>query len=70
MTEAAESLINAINEPALKRKHIALGYRRLILSKENDQEVISKINQAIIKRWSNSALLFIKNLAWSGKPIK
>lgn len=54
----------------MTRRSIAMTYRLAMeQEKDADGEKIdwSKVNAAIIKRWSVSGLEYIKRLAWSGK---
>ena len=60
-------LLNAINDKAFKRRDIAQLYAFALRS--SDETDWSRVNRAIIDRWSISALEYIKNLAWSGKAF-
>lgn len=67
-----EIIINAISCKSNTRNVIAQMYRNLIAEEQTRGKTIhdwEKINSAIINRWSHSALEYIKNLAWSNKPI-
>jgi len=48
----------------MTRNYIVPIYVRLILDDTVSDERIKKFNHAIIKRWSISGLLYIKNKAW------
>ena len=51
------------------RLDIAKTYALTLKSSERDSVNWSKVNVAIISRWSPSALRWIKNRAWSGKAF-
>lgn len=61
-------IISAIKDKKNFRKDIAPMYEELFESNYNisiDHEGFWRtINEAIINRWSNSGLIFIKELAW------
>lgn len=54
-------IMNEIEDPKMTRREVAHTYSILILK---GQEEWATINQAIMKRWSKSALLWIKTEAW------
>jgi hypothetical protein len=59
------TLLQDISSKECNKRAVAQTYAlSLKSSEETDWE---KVNQAIIKRWSRSALEDIKKLAWSGK---
>ncbi len=61
-------LLNEISLPEMKRKDVAQTYALALRSSEAKEDVDwAKVNAAIIKRWSVSALKWIKEQAWSGK---
>jgi hypothetical protein len=62
-------LLNEISHKECKRRDIAQTYRMSIAAAAENDEVIDwkKVNAAIIARWSQSGLEWIKNQAWSGK---
>lgn len=65
---ACEStLLSEIAEPKFKRLDIAKTYRLAMESSERDRIDWKKINDAIMARWSRSALEWIKKQAHSGK---
>ncbi len=56
------TLLAEIGNPHLKRRHVAATYAlALHASEETDWK---QVNEAIIKRWSFSALEWIKKEAW------
>lgn len=62
-----ETLLEEIADPKMKRRDVAMTYGLAIRSSEAHQIDWGKVNQAIIKRWSLSALDWIKAQAW--KPF-
>ena len=66
------TLLQHIADKKVTRRLVAQAYHFAIQSPENSTRQIdwSKVNAAIIERWSMSALLWIKNQAWSGKCFK
>ncbi len=61
------TLMMEIENKAFTRRDVAKTYRLAIVSSNpTDWE---QVNAAIVKRWSPSALLFIKRLAWSQKGV-
>ena len=54
-------ILNEIEGEGFTRKDVAATYAILI---QKGQQEWSEINKAIIKRWSKSALLWIKAEAW------
>lgn len=52
--------------PQIKRNSIAITYRLAMEAEREGREKIdwSKVNAAIIERWSKSGLQYIKNRAW------
>lgn len=60
-----ETMITAIADKKNKRNEIALLYANLITETRNDpMRDVSKINQAIIDRWSPAGLQYIMEKAW------
>jgi hypothetical protein len=51
-----------IAEPAMTRDDVALTYAFCIRQGETDR--IAEVNEAIVDRWSMSALRYIKTQAW------
>jgi hypothetical protein len=51
-----------IAEPAMTRDDVALTYAFCLRQGETDR--IAEVNEAIIDRWSMSALRYIKTQAW------
>lgn len=62
-----KTLLDEIANPEIKRKDVAQTYRLALQSAERDTIDWAKVNQAIIQRWSRSALHWIKEQAWSGR---
>jgi hypothetical protein len=60
-------LLQEIADKRMKRKDVAKTYAMSLRSSERDTIDWKKVNEAIIERWSMSALTFIKEQAWSGK---
>ena len=62
-------LLNEIASKECKRKDIAQTYALALRSSEARDKLIDwrKVNDAIVARWSLSALNWIKEQAWSGK---
>ena len=60
-------LLEEIADNRIKRKSVAKTYCLALQSSEIDWQ---KVNEAIISRWSVSALEYIKRLAWSGKAFE
>lgn len=58
-------ILGEISNPKMKRLDVAKTYALSIRSKERIDWAI--VNAAICKRWSPSALDWIKTQAWSGK---
>lgn len=56
-------IMNEIEDRAFKRQHVADTYA-ILLQKGATREQFVAINEAIIKRWSPSALRWIKERAW------
>lgn len=61
------TLLREIADPAMKRLDVAKTYALALRSSERDRVDWRKVNEAICKRWSMSALTWIKEKAWSGK---
>ena len=64
MTNCEATLLRDIAEPKATRKYLASTYRLALRSSEFAAIDWSKVNRAIIKRWSRSALEWIKRDAW------
>lgn len=63
-------LLEEIASPEMKRRDIALTYGLALVSGEKIDW--GKVNQAIMERWSQNALIWIKTQAWKiteGKSI-
>ncbi len=69
MTCCEEVLLAEIGRPEMKRLDVAKTYTLAMRGSEADSIDWAKVNQAIIDRWSVSALEYIKGLAWSGKAF-
>ena len=65
MTNCEQVLLQECNIPQITRKDIALTYRLAMQSQESVDW--TKVNAAIIERWSKSGLKYIKELAWKGE---
>ena len=65
LANCTNHLLSEIADPAMKRRDVAQSYALAMRSSETTD--YARVNAAIIKRWSRSALVFIKELAWSGK---
>ena len=50
---------------SLTRNEVVPHYRKLILSRPSDEEVI-RVNQLILSKWKPSGLIYIKEKAWRG----
>lgn len=68
MTNCESTLLMEIASKKSKRKDIAFTYRMALEAEVERRERIDwvKINRAIIERWSESGLVWIKRHAWSG----
>jgi hypothetical protein len=61
-------LLKEIKDPSMTRRDVAKTYALTIRSSvASDRVDWTKVNSAIIARWSPSALVWIKEQAWSGK---
>jgi len=60
-----QTLLQEIKIKEVTKKDIAKTYALALASSEETDW--AKVNKAIIKRWSMSALFDIKKWAWSGK---
>ena len=60
-------LLEEIADKRFKRNNVSQTYALALRSSEFDTIDWGKINRAIIERWSMSALIYIKERAWSGK---
>jgi hypothetical protein len=67
LADCEAHLLREIADPAMKRKDVAQSYALAMKSSERDSVDWGKVNRAIIARWSQSALNWIKEQAWSGK---
>lgn len=63
-------LLAEIADPRLKRRDIAQTYRLAMQSSEAKRIDWWKVNLAIIDRWSESGLTWIKEQAHSGKAFR
>ncbi len=61
------TLLGEITRPEFTRNDVAKTYCLALRSSEVERVDWKKVNQAIIDRWSLSALKFIKERAHSGK---
>jgi hypothetical protein len=62
-------LLEEIGRSEFRRKDVAKTYALAIRSSENVRVDWKKVNEAIIARWSLSALEWIKERAWSGRSF-
>ena len=59
-------LLNEIGMPEMHQRDIAKTYALAIRSSDSKTMDWSKVNKAIVDRWSLSGLKRIKGMAWSG----
>lgn len=59
-------LLREIADQQMKRSDVAATYRLAMQSSESKSLDWSKVNKAIIERWSMAGLLWIKQQAWKG----
>ena len=62
-----QQLLQEIADSRMKRRDVAQTYRLAMQSSEVNRVDWSKVNAAIMQRWSRSALEWIKQQAWSGE---
>lgn len=63
LAACTQTLLNEIAMPEMKRNDVAVTYA---LAMRSDEETDWKaVNEAIVKRWSMSALTYIKERAWA-----
>lgn len=67
LIQCEDTLLREIADKSLKRRSIAKTYALALASSECRTIDWSKVNAAIIARWSVSGLEWIKKQAWSGK---
>lgn len=60
-------LLEEIADKRMKRRDVAQTYALAMKSSETVDW--AKVNAAIIARWSKSALLWVKEQAWTGKAF-
>lgn len=65
MSCCTETLLNDIRLKEMTKRSLAQTYALALRSPEPTNW--KRVNEAIIKRWSRSALEDIKRMAWSGK---
>ena len=65
MACCTKTLLNDISIKEMTKRSLAQTYALALRSSEETDW--KRVNQAIIKRWSHSALNDIKKMAWSGK---
>lgn len=70
MVNCENQLIGEIANPNFKRRDVAQTYALALKSSERDKINWKRVNMAIIKRWSVSALNWIKQQAHSGRCYK
>lgn len=61
-----QALFQEIAEPKCTRTDVAKTYALALRSRDSKKIDWAKVNQAIIDRWSGSALNWIKRKAWDG----
>ena len=65
MIGCTETLLAEIGDPAFKRRAVALTYAFALRAESAGEEVDwSRVNRAIVRRWSRWALEWIKGRAW------
>jgi hypothetical protein len=67
LVQCENTLLCEISDPQMRRLDVAKTYRLAMESSDCAKVSWKRVNEAIIKRWSKSALVWIKNQAWSGK---
>ena len=67
LVNCTRTLLHEIGHKEAKRLDIAKTYALALRSSEASTMDWRAVNEAIIERWSMSALEWIKKLAWSGK---
>lgn len=65
LANCTNTLLHEIATPEMKRRDIAQTYALAL--KSSEQTDWGMVNKAIMKRWSKSGLIWIKQQAWSGK---
>ena len=64
MTDCEATLLRDIAEQKATRDYVAATYELALQSSEFLTIDWGKVNRAIVERWSQSALLWIKRKAW------
>lgn len=75
--QSVTEILSVINDPTKHRADVVPLYREMLLvtvavsTRDRDQSLASgeywiEINGAILRRWSSSALEWIKGMAWKG----
>jgi hypothetical protein len=64
LANCTDHLLQEIANPKMTRRDVAKSYLLAMVSSEATDW--AAVNRAIIDRWSESALAYIKRLAWSG----
>lgn len=59
-------LLGEIADPAMKRLDVAKTYRLILASGDQGRVNWRTVNTAVIERWSESSLDWIKRFAWKG----
>jgi hypothetical protein len=65
LANCTNHLLGEIGNRKMTRRDVAQSYRLAMASREPTDW--STVNAAIIERWSESALVYIKRQAWSGR---
>ena len=64
LADCENTILREIADKQFKRRSVALTYALALRSSERDRIDWRKVNEAIIARWSRSALEWIKKEAW------
>ncbi|MHC4648888.1 MAG: hypothetical protein ACYTBJ_25830 [Planctomycetota bacterium] len=65
LADCTGHLLGEIGNRKMTRRDVAQSYRLAMASSEATDW--AEVNRAIIDRWSESALVYIKRQAWSGR---
>ncbi len=68
LADCENTLLQEIADKQFKRKDVAITYRLAMASSEKVDW--SRVNRAIMARWSVSGLTYIKELAWTELQIR
>jgi len=67
LTDCENTILREIGDRRLHRRDISQTYALILMSSEAQSVDWGLINRAIIARWSESALQWIKERAWNGR---